>query len=222
MKKIKLKLKDIQTNKKFLDLRPVNSFVQSRYQMAYRNGADMPLMILTNDHKVCSGNHRFAALCAEYPEEHEVTVNVLPEMPERELLEFFVKENSTHGHPLDGISKKRIAWELISIGASEEDIAKLFNVAVKNVIKWGEEFVFVRQGGTTIQRPVKRGFEVDKSQSISQEVYTQHIKRDRGVSVTGLANQIIRWIDNGLLVKTEKNEEVLAMLRDKINQWFEA
>ena len=222
MKQKEVTLAEIKHDPTLLKLRPVNQFISSKYRQAYRNGADMPLLTIDASGNIYSGNHRYAALCDEYPEDHVITVNVLPKMAEKEKLKFFAEENAKHGHSLDGISKKRISFALINAGASEEEIARIFNISAKKVIKWGEDFVLVQQGNNTPEpKPVKRGPEINKETPVQESVYQEHIAKDRGGQAKVFANQLIRWLANDWVAKSEENKETFNELKNSIDKWLE-
>lgn len=221
MKQKEMKLAEIKHDDKLLKLRPVNQYIVNRYRQAYRSGADMPLITVDQTGIIYSGNHRFSALVAEYPEDYVIAVNVLPKMSEKDKLKFFADENAKHGHPLDGISKKRISFALVNAGASEEEIAQIFNISVKKVIKWGDEFVMVQQGNNIPEpKPVKYGPEINKDNPIQETTYNEHINQDRGGSALVFANQLIRWLNNGWVAKSEKNIETFAELKNYIDNWL--
>jgi hypothetical protein len=222
MRQKKLKLNQISTDQGLLSLRTVNPVFVSRYRQAYRNGADMPLITVDDKNVVTSGNHRYQAMLEEFGKDHEITVYCEKFKSERARLEYFTKENATHGNPLDGISKKRIAMALIKTGAQAEEVARLFNVAVQKVEAWGNNCVMVTIGGGKAEpQPLKRGPEVEPGTTIKNTQYREHVKSDMGISPAGLAYQLIRWLQNGWIKNTAGNVKILNELGIALQKWAE-
>lgn len=216
---MKMKLNEINQDPTLLSMRPVNTVFVSRYRQAYRQGADFPPIIIDQKNRIISGNHRFTALVQEFGDEHGVDVIKKKFKSDKDRLEFFAQENTKHGNALDGISKKRISLALIKEGATQEDVARIFDVSVKRVIHWGDNNVMVEIGkGKTDVRPAKRGLDVKKP--ITEKQYKEHIAADRGVPISSLTGQLTRWIRNGFVSKSEVNIDLLAELRDEIDVWL--
>jgi hypothetical protein len=216
---MKLKLKQVNQDQNLLSIRPVNTVFVSRYRQAYRQGAGFPPITIDQHKMIVSGNHRYAALLAEFGEEHEIEVVQKKFKTDRDRLEFFANENTKHGNALDGISKKRISLALIKEGATQEDIARIFDVSVKRVISWGGNSVMVEIGkGKTEPMPAKRGLEATRPMTKIQ--YKEHIKADRGVPITSLTGQLMRWLRNGFVADTEVNRELLQELGLEIESWL--
>ena len=222
MKKIKVKIKDISTDPKLITLRPVNIVFVSRYRQAYRTGADFPLIIVDSQNLVVSGNHRYQAMLEEFGPDYEITVNQKAFKSEKDRLEFFAAENSHHGNPLDGISKKRIAVSMIEAGATQEDVARVFNVHVQKVIKWGDNCAMLVIGrGKTTPVPLKKGPDIEPGQIITRKEYKEHIQCDIGKSPFSIAEQLSRWLRNGWVKKTDTNLKCLRDLSANIDTWMD-
>jgi len=220
---MKMKVSEIRLDPDLLAMRPINAIFVSRYRQAYRQGADFPPPFVDQKDNCVSGAHRVTAMLQEFGEDHEIDVVKKRFKTNKERLEFFAKENTKHGNPLDGFSKKKISLALIKEGATEEDVARIFDVSVKRVIHWGDNNVMVEIGnGKTEARPAKRGLDVKKP--ITEKQYQEHIVKDRGVPksapITSLTGQLIRWIKNGFVPKSEVNIDLLAELRDEIDAWL--
>lgn len=221
MKKINVKIKDIRTDHKLITLRPVNIVFVSRYRQAYRSGVDFPLIVVDNNNLVVSGNHRYQAMLEEFGQDHEITVYQRTFNTEKDRLEFFASENASHGNPLDGISKKRIAVSMIDAGATQEDVARVFNVPVQKVIKWGDNCAMMVLGnGKTTPVPLKKGPDVEPGQEITQKEYAEHVQCDIGKSPFSIACQLSRWLRNGWVKKTDTNIECMRELSVNIDTWL--
>ena len=218
-KMIKMKIEDLKFDSKLTELRPVNEFVCSRYRQAYRAGAEMPMIVLDSKTRmITSGNHRANALQQEYPPEYEVTVILRPFKNRYELLKDFVSENASHGHPLSGFSRRMIAFELNKLGAANEEIAKLLNVATKRLVSWADQVGTVKVAKNKVKvLPIKRGPHIKKP--MTKDQYEEHKKVDRGVSFQKMAAQIVRWIDNDWIEVTNENMEMIKELKVAIDRF---
>lgn len=217
------KLVELVIDKSLKELRPVNIVFVSRYRQAYRSGAEMPLIVIDKKtNKIISGNHRYMALLQEYGPDHEIEVKELTFKSEKERLEFFVRENATHGNPLDGISKKRLAIALTDAGATPEEIANLFNVSVRKVENWGDHgaIVTIGRGKKTKMVPLKRGVEIPPNETITEKQYKEHITADRGVKPATMAAQLTRWLNNGWVSASDENVLAMEHLREAISGWM--
>lgn len=149
----------------------------------------------------------------EYGEDHMVDVIEMPFDNEGEKIAFAVKQNIAHGLPLDGISKRNALFKLSELGWTPERLAGLFGVSVKRIEKWGEEYVVIRGKPA----PVKAGIEHLHGKRMSQDVYERHRKRDVGLPAYQLADQLMRWIKDGLVnMEDEKNIESLRALKAEL------
>lgn len=202
-KKQEVQLSNLTLDENLLRLRKINAFTVNRYRQNYREGANFPdIIVEAKTMRVISGNHRYKAMVEEYGLDHIVSIRVISFTSEREVLEFFTKENIDHGEPLTGISRRLIALELNRQGATAEDVARLFNVSVKRILDWSGHSVMVigerQKSGSPKpvdrQMPVKYGLPMEK---VSETFYKSHIKADRGVSVVSQATQLSRWLLNG-------------------------
>lgn len=219
---VKIRLDEIETSDEMLELRPIDAFTVSRYRQAVRTGVKFPPLVLDSDGGyVVSGNHRLRAYLAELPD--DTMIEVEPRMfdSNRERLEFMARENMSHGMPMDGITRRRVALSLADEGMPMNEIAALFNVPEKTLEKWGEHVVTVigkgcgRNGKT---KPIKAGPEIETGARVDVETYATHIKTDMGASVRHMAGQITRWIGNGWVnMEDERNIDALKGLRAAIN-----
>ena len=209
----KIKVRELRFDESLIALRPINIFFVSRYLQAYRAGAKMPQVVI--DEKtgmIVSGNHRASAMMKEYSEDYEIEVKQKRFKNRAELLKFFTLENSTHGNPLSGMSRKLIARELIENGASMEELSQLFNLPIKRIEKMGEETaIVIGKNKKQVIKPVKRGPVIKKPITMIQ--YKEHKNTDRGLSFKSIAEQIIRWERNGWI---ERNDENLRLAQDLI------
>ena len=209
---------ELFVDQKLVRLRPINIMFVSRYRQAYRAGAKMPpLVIERGTNRIVSGNHRIQAILEEFGAGKKVECIVKQFRNEKAVLKFFAEENAHHGNALDSISKKRLTMALMDQGASEKEIARIFDVSVKRVIKWmGKNIIVIGKEGKKYTAPWKRGPEI-QDMEVKEEVYREHETHDRGVSIRTLVNQLIRWFDNDWIGRNEKNIELLEMLQERIS-----
>lgn len=220
--KKEIKVSELVINDELVRLRPVNGFFVSRYRLAYRTGADMPLIVVDRkSKKIVSGNHRATAMIKEFSAGHKITVICRSYKNKREIVEDFARENVGHGNALNGISRKRIINELLQEGATAEQVAELFNVPIKRIEEIGGEVVVVICGkNEQVVLPVKAGPHIDST--VTQAQYDEHIKVDRGVSFICEAQQIIRWIKNDWIEKNPDNFKVAQELQRAVGGFIES
>lgn len=213
MKTEKIMVKDLKFDEKLLQLRRVNTFFVSRYRQHYRSGADMPLIIIDGKTRlIVSGNHRAQAMQSEYPDDKKIEVVIKTYKNRKDLLSEFAIENASHGNALDGISKRKIAIELIEAGATADEVARIFNISERAVELWGNQTATVRVGKKTTKTvPIKRGPEM--SEPITSEQYEEHMNMDRGTSFFRDGNQILRWLLNRWVPMTPENLKLAKELR---------
>jgi hypothetical protein len=218
----KMKLGALSMDPKLIELRPINLVFVSRYRQAYRTGAVLPPIIVEEGtNRVVSGNHRLHALLAEYGPDHETVVVSKKFSGELDVLKEFARENATHGNPMDGITRKRIVAALLEMGAPVEEVSGLFNVPVRSLQKWGEHFVgVVGENGTKRLVPVKRGLNPAPGTTITERLYEEHKRRDRGVTAVELADQLLRWLKNGWVESQEEIVASLGQLRREIDKFL--
>jgi hypothetical protein len=211
-----IKLSELKQSEQILEIRKVNPVFVSRYRQAMREGDNFPPLIITKDNVIVSGNHRYEAYIDEYEEDHRVKCKVKAFADEAEMIETAIKENATHGNPLDGISRKRAILKLIELGRDEEKIASLLGCSVKRIVSMAGQHVIVRGNG---KRPVKHGLEHMAGKTISKKQYEEHTTADRSMSVSRQCEQLVRWLDNGWVdLDNPKNGEALIKLAEAIEK----
>lgn len=210
-----MKLQNIKQSEKLLSLRAVDPVTVSRYRLAMRAGAKFPPMLIERDSKVLvCGNHRYEACKAEYGEDCRVKVHEKWLPAERDMLIAAAQDNAEHGRPLDGWTKQRFAIALESLGEDREKIAKLLNIPVGHLEKWGERRVVVigKNNRRTVQ-PIKRGVVVPSGE-MTQEQYQEHERNDVGMKLNSLLRQVIEHLENGWYDKEdEETDALLTKLR---------
>lgn len=213
---MKIALNKLKQSEQILEIRKVNPVFVSRYRQAMRQGDTFPPLIITKDHVIVSGNHRYEAYCAEYPEDHKIECTIETFDSEAAMIERAVRDNARHGNPLDGISRKRAILKLIELGRKEEEVAKLLGCSVKHITQLAGQYVIVRGNG---KKPVKRGLEHMSGKTISKKQYDDHNNRDRAMNVSSQCEQLIRWLDNGWVdLDDPENIEALANLGEAIDK----
>jgi hypothetical protein len=218
---VKKKIGDLEIDPKLTELRHINMVFVSTYRQNYRSGAHFPpLVIQKGTNRVVSGNHRLTAMLMEFDVNHEIDVIEKKYKNEREVLEDFVRENATHGNALDQFSKKKLINALLKESCPVEEISRLFNIPVSRIEKLGDEVVTVNIGGVSEDRPAKAGFVPGRI--ISVDEYMEHEKRDRGLSIGQQVEQLIRWLNKGLIVKNKQNIKILSSLKEAIDEFLDA
>lgn len=225
MKK-KVKLIDIHMDEKLLFLRKVNPQTVHAYREKYRNGEKFPpIIIQQGTGRVVSGNHRYTAMLKEFGSDYEAEVIEKHYPTERDVLIDFVTENTRHGLPLGQYSKSLIINELMNNeGCSKEDIAKIFNISVRRVEKYGDNMVSVIIGGTGKKpqiesRPAKRGFA--PSRALTMDEYLEHHMKDRGIPIGQKVNELVRWLNNDLVHRSDNNMASIERLKASCEKWLE-
>ena len=222
MKTINVKLGDLIIDKKLSELRKINTYFVSRYRQCYRNGVDMPLLIVQvikgNKYRIVSGNHRYEAMLAEFGPDYEISVIVQKFKNEREVLETFTRENMTHGNALDGYSIRKLCAALIGEGMLFEEAAKLFNTSVQKIESWGKNMIMVEHGKETSYKPAKLGYIPEKA--VSQKEYHRMDNHDIGRPVIAQANQLTSWITNHSFKMSDENINALKALQQALEDFF--
>ena len=230
----KIKVSELKIDEQLIKLRPVNPFVVSRYRQNYRTGANFPPIVINKKTGlIVSGNHRATAMAEELPEDHKIDVVFRTYKNEREIIEDFTRENITHGNELSGISRKLIMCKLLDLGASNEEIAKLFSLPIKRIDQIGTGFRFIMGGKEGCEtkhkkydidksalKPVKRGPEIPP-EPIQKDQYEEHLKLDQAITFTDMANQIIRWCNNGWIEKNIENMGLAKLLIEHLEDYVE-
>ncbi len=217
-----MKLGDLVIDPKLVEIRPINMFFVSRYRQAYRAGAEFPLVTVEDvTYRITSGNTRVTAMLAEYGPDHKVDVMVTKYANEKEVLEYFIKENASHGNALDTMTRKRMALALIEEGATKDEIASLFNVSIMKIENWaGQTVLVVGKKGKTVFTEVKPGKRGLKGKTITAVQYTTHVEKDRGLNIVSQMDQMIRWLSNGWVEYTARNVNSAQELRDVLNKFL--
>jgi hypothetical protein len=204
---MKIKLKQLRQDPAILDLRPVNDVFVSRYRQAMRNGDVFPQIVVDQELRIVSGNHRYQAMIAEFGEDYAVEIIKERFADEASRIERAVIDNAKHGNPLDGISRKRAVLRLTQLGRTAESIAKLLGVSCKRVAELAGMSVIVVGGdggkAKPIAQPIKRGLEHIAGQNVTPAQYEQHRQKDRGVPAKQAAQQLIRWIKSGWIDQSD-------------------
>lgn len=232
-------LKQVKVSELIIDneltrLRIINPFVVSQYRQNYRTGAQFPPIVINKKTKlIVSGNHRTLALRKEFPDDHKVGVILRSYKNDREIVEDFTKENIKHGDKLSGISKKMIICKLMDLGATNDEIAVLFNLPIKRIVKVGENLRLVLKGKTgfevkhtkhevdTESVPVKRGPCIPQGKTMETAQYEDHKNLDRAITFDEMANQIIRWCKNGWIEKTAENVNLANSVAEHLSNYVE-
>lgn len=213
-----MKLKDLKQSEELLELRPVNAVTVSRYRQAMRQGAEFPPLKVDTVHGiVVGGNHRMAAMLAEFGENHDVKVTKVKLETWADVLEEFAVDNAKHGMPLEGFSRRRTALALIEAGKPPEEVARLFDVSQGRLEQWGATTVrVIGKRGKQTAKPVKHGVPQDAT-PVKEAEYQKHVRADKGVTVRHMAEQITSYAERGWLqLEDDKEKASLTRLRDAL------
>lgn len=219
-----MKLAELKTDEGLLELRPINLFVVNKYQQAYRSGSQFPPIKIDKDTKtIVSGNHRYQAMLNEFGKDYDVEVIQASYSDRKALLVDFAKENSDHGMPLTGFSKRKITLELLDEGVKDNEIAHLFGVSVKRIEEWAGQTVVVVGGSGKSQyetvEPVKRGPEI-QGKTITEEQYAKHRRADIGVKADKMIDQLNDWFANGWIRQDTFTKSKVAQLADYLTDYL--
>lgn len=181
-----------------IELRPLDMFMISRYRQAMRVGAVFPPLIIDKKtREIISGNHRYHSALSEFGEDHLIEIETVAFANRAEQLKCMAEENAKHGMPMDGITRRRVALAMIDAGITSEEAAKIMNVPVQALNKWGEMTVVVIGKGKKEIAPVKGGIDLEHVKKMTEPQYETHIERDKGVEARHMAQQLTRWLKNG-------------------------
>ena len=223
---MKIKVSDLKFSDELLELRPINIWVVSKYRQAMREGAKFPKIVIDGNNTIIAGNHRVTAYKQEFGDDYIVDAEVKTFVSPRDMVEYFARDNATHGLPLEGIEKKRIAARLLDLGASAENIASIFGVAVKRVEEWAGLTVCVI-GNTTAPgaikkvdyMPVKKGSEHMAGIEVTRAEYESHNESDLGLEDYVIADCLTSRIRRGWIdFDNEKSVKSLRELRNELNK----
>ncbi len=214
----KVKLSELRFSDRLMELRHVDPFTVSRYRIAMRSGAKFPMPVVNAANmEIVSGNHTVTAMLAEFGEAYEVQVEAKAYKSEVEIIQDFTRHNVGHGRPLDGFTQRKIAIALAEAGQSLEDVAKLLNVPVAHLQRWGDRTVVVKgRDNTRVTMPLKGGVTVP-SGTMSEKQYRKHADADIGMKLADLCDQVSERVENGWIDKEDAREvEALDRLREAL------
>lgn len=241
MRTSKIKLEDLVFDENLIALRKINDQIISQYRQAYQTGANMPSIVIEKKtNRIVSGNHRVKAMLKVYEPDHEISVIVKEYASEKALLLDAVKENSEHGYPLDGISRKGLACALRNQGATAEEMSSAFAIPYTKIETWFEGTADVMNVMTigknihqqtmvenlpghdspygTTAMPVKR--HGPSGRTVTTPQYKEHMDKDLGLPLGQLAYQIVRHIKNGWVDRTPQNLTALVELKQALDGFF--
>lgn len=223
---MKVKVSDLRFSDELLELRPINLWVVSKYRQAMREGAKFPRIVIDDKKTIIAGNHRVTAYKQEYGDDYTIDAEVKTFATPREMVEYFARDNATHGLPLEGIEKKRITAKLFDLGADAESIASIFGVAVKRVEEWAGLTVCVV--GNVVapgaikhieHMPVKKGSEHMAGVEVTKQEYEDHNDSDLGLEDYVLADCLTARIKRGWLdINDDRTVQSIKRLRNELNK----
>lgn len=208
---MKAKLDSLKQADWVLNIRPVDSFVVSRYRQAWRTGAMFPPIIADKTtREIISGNHRWQSAMDEFGPDYETAAEFRSFKNRADALRVMAEENAKHGEPMDGITRRRLTCAMLTEGITEAEVAAILGVPVTRLERWGEKSVTVQIGKKSVARPVKEGIDVEAVKEMTGEQYEEHIERDQGMTARHMAAQLARWLRNGW-VNMEDDKTAAAM-----------
>jgi hypothetical protein len=206
-------LKELKFSERLMALRTVDAFTVSRYRIAMRSGAKFPNPVIDSDTmEIVSGNHTITAMLAEFGDDHIIEVSGKKYKSEADKIADFARHNVGHGRPMDGWTQRKIALALAEAGQEPEAIAKLLNVPVSHLQRWGDRTVVV-MGRDKVRevRPLKGGVVVPSGKMTAAQ-YERHADADIGMSFRDLANQTAERLEKGWY-DAEDESEIAALNR---------
>ena len=223
MKRRKIKVGQLVLDEKLLQIRSLNSFVVSHYRQLYRMGTVMPpIVVESKTNRITSGNHRAKALLMEYGPDYEIEVIFKSYDSEKDRLLDFTRENAAHGYPLDGTSRKLVTSALLAEGVTAEEISLILGITVERLERKGDENVVVLgKSGQQEVLPVKRCFPKNLA-AVTEEQYREHRYKDMALPPVRLADQLIRWLKNDWIDRTESNLNALILLHGALGDFLAA
>ena len=223
---MKVRANELRFSDELLELRPINLWVVSKYRQAMREGAKFPRIVIDGNNTIIAGNHRVTAYKQEFGDDYIVDAEVKTFASPRDMVEYFARDNATHGLPLEGIEKKRITVKLLDLGDSAENIASIFGVAVKRVEEWAGLTVCVVGNAVAPgaikhieHMPVKKGSEHMAGIEVTKDEYESHNDSDLGLDDHVLADCLTARIKRGWIdMDNEKTIQSLKRLRNELNK----
>lgn len=217
---MKAKLSTLAVADWAIELRPLDMFMISRYRQAMRVGAVFPPLIIDKKtREIISGNHRYHSALAEFGDDHLIDIDAVTFANRAEQLKCMADENAKHGMPMDGITRRRVALAMIDAGITSEEAAKIMNVPVATLNKWGDMTVIVIGKGKKQVSPVKGGIDLEHVKKMTEPQYDTHIEHDKGVEARHMAQQLTRWLKNDWINwNDERNVEAFDKLADALEK----
>lgn len=210
----KIKLMDLIIDPS-IQVRDVEAQTVSKYAGAMREGAEFPAIIVDSQNRIVAGNHRYYAYKTVFEPEYEIDCIVQDFKSDTELILFAAGDNARHGKPMNTFDMKRVIIRLKNGGITPDDIASALSIPIKKIEEWaGMQVIVVGKNKKKSYEPVKHNLEHLAGKTVTQEVYTKHIKHDLGTPIKNLAAIITRHINDNLIdtedVKTMQNLRELS------------
>ena len=223
---MKVKIIELKFDDELLELRPLDTHGVSKYRQAMREGAKFPKIVIDDTNTIVAGNHRVTAYREEFGDNYIVDADRVSFDSPRARIEYFAKDNATHGLPLASIEKKRITLKLLGLGSSAESLASMFGVSVKRIEEWAGFTVCVIGNvgapGTVTTReylPLKKGSESMAVEEVTKAEYEQHNDSDLGYEDYFLADYLASRLRRGWVnFDDDRTAESLRNLRKEINK----
>lgn len=174
---------------------------------ALRAGVTLPPLVADEKHRLIDGLHRRAAYERVFGPGHKVAVDVRSFDNDAEAFLEAVKLNSTHGQKLIRADEIRCVTHAGEMGLSDLDIAAALNVTADRVQKLKIRVVIHETTHEALPSKIVVRHLEGKMITASQ---AKALDRGPGIAPLRLINDLIAWLDTGLLDTTD--ERITAAL----------
>jgi hypothetical protein len=221
----KVKISELVISEELTAMRPINSFMVSRYRQAYRAGNDLGMPIVdAKTNIIVSGNHRVTAMLEEFGEDHEITVEMRKFASKADILKTFAAENVRHGMPLDGRSRIALICAMAHEGVPVQEVAQIIGISIKRTEELAGMTMVVRgRNKAHCERvvPCKHGAEHKAGQTITKAEAERHAKHDRGITALSMCKQLTAWLRDGWIdTEDAATMDAIDELAEAMNDWM--
>jgi hypothetical protein len=214
MKQKQVRLDEIVADTSLQVRKEINGWYVSKYVQVLKSGKNFKdSIVVLPDMRIVSGFTRYEAYKRVLDPSDKIPVRIYEAESEEDAFQFAVRENITHGQPLEEFEKKSIRRRLQHQGWTDEQISQFIGVSLERLYKWDAERVVVNSGGKQQQEDTKPGTRLP--QQVSQKQYEQHVNH-HAVSTVFHARKVLQRIKDGTIERDEKTVNVLEELRQAL------
>jgi DNA-binding transcriptional regulator YiaG len=216
MKK-KIRLGDLVADTKYQVRKTINTWIVSNLVQVLKAGLKFADdIVVDEDLHIVSGFHRYEAYKRVLDPNEKVSVDVQQFQNEQEAYLFAVKDNTTHGVPLEQFEKKEIRIQLRdNFGMDEKDISKILGISLDRFQKWDAECVIVAGK----KKPLKSGNTHLVGKKMTTDEYENH--RDHHTTSTAFhIGKIIERISDGTMEDDEEMADYVSHFVDILRDWL--